>query len=147
VVSSGKRPDTDIVSIIANTDLQSITGIRLDVLTDDSLPHKGPGRQDNGNFHLNEFKVLVAPKGAPDSEAKWAVLKNPVADFNQDGWTVAMAIDGDAKTAWGIYPRVGHAHRAVFEFDRPLGFKEGTTLSVILEQTHGGGHLIGRVRV
>jgi hypothetical protein len=127
--------------------LQGITGIRLEVLTDDSLPHKGPGRQDNGNLHLNEFKVRFAPKGAPDAEAKWAVLKSPAADFNQDGWTVAMAIDGDAKTAWGIYPKVGQPHRAVFEFDKPLGFQNGTTLSVVLEQTHGGGHLIGRMRL
>jgi hypothetical protein len=58
-----------------------------------------------------------------------------------------MAIDGDPKTAWGIYPKVGQPHRAVFEFDKPLGFKAGTSLSVILEQTHGGGHLIGRMRV
>src|SRR5262245_24886471 len=147
ILSKDKRPETDTVTLVATTDLQGITGIRLEVLNDDALPHKGPGRQDNGNLHLNEFKVLYAPKGAPDSEAKWAVLKNPAADFNQDGWTIAMAIDGDSKTAWGIYPNVGQPHRAVFEFDKPLGFKEGTTLSVILEQTHGSGHLIGRMRV
>jgi hypothetical protein len=147
ILSKDKRPDTDTVSLVANTDLQGITGIRLEVLTDDSLPHKGPGRQDNGNLHLNEFKVRFAPKGAPDSEAKWAVLKNPAADFNQDGWTVAMAIDGDSKTAWGIYPKVGQPHRAVFEFDKPLGFQNGTTLSIVLEQTHGGSHLIGRMRL
>jgi len=147
ILSKDKRPDTDTVTLVAHTDLQGITGIRLELLTDDSLPHKGPGRQDNGNMHLNEFKVRFAPKGAPDPEAKWAVLKNPAADFNQDGWTVAMAIDGDSKTAWGIYPKVGQPHRAVFEIDKPLGFKIGTTLSAILEQTHGGGHLIGRMRL
>jgi hypothetical protein len=147
VLSSGNRPETDTVTLTADTNLQNITGIRLEVLTDDSLPHKGPGRQDNGNLHLNEFKVSLAPKGAADSEAKWAVLKNAAADFNQDGWTVAMAIDGDSKTAWGIYPNVGRPHRAVFEFDKPFGFKEGTALSVVLDQTHGGGHLIGRMRI
>ena len=38
-----------------------ITAVRLEVLTDDSLPHKGPGRQDNGNLHLSEFSVCVPP--------------------------------------------------------------------------------------
>ena len=33
--------------------------LRLDVLADDSLPMNGPGRQDNGNLHLNEFEAFV----------------------------------------------------------------------------------------
>jgi hypothetical protein len=146
VLSGGKRPDTDVLSLSAQTDLQAVTGVRVEVLTDDSLPHKGPGRQDNGNLHLNEFQARAAPKGNIN-ESKQVPLKNPAADFNQDGWTVGMAIDGNPKTAWGIYPKVGQPHRAVFEFERPFGFREGTTFIFVLEQTHGGGHLIGRVRV
>src|SRR5207244_7678435 len=75
------------------------------------------------------------------------LLKNPAADFNQDGWTVGLAIDGNPKTAWGIFPKVGQPHRALFEFEQPVGFREGTTFIFVFEQTHGGGHLIGRVRV
>jgi hypothetical protein len=146
VLSGGKRPETDVTSLSAHTDLEGITGVRVEVLTDDSLPHKGPGRQDNGNLHLNEFQVRAAPK-SNINESKQVILKNPAADFDQDGWTVAMAIDGNPKTAWGIYPKVGQPHRAVFEFERPVGFREGTTFIFVFEQTHGGGHLIGRVRV
>jgi hypothetical protein len=146
VLSGGKRPETDVTSISAHTDLEGVTGVRVEVLTDDSLPHKGPGRQDNGNLHLNEFQVRAAPR-SDINESKQVLLKNPVADFNQDGWTVALAIDGNPKTAWGIYPKVGQPHRAVFEFEQPVGFAEGTTFIFVFEQTHGGGHLIGRVRV
>jgi hypothetical protein len=146
VLSGGKRPETDITSLSALTDLQGITGVRVEVLTDDSLPHKGPGRQDNGNLHLNEFQVRAAPRGNIN-ESKQVRLKNPAADFNQDGWTVGMAIDGNPKTAWGIFPKVGQPHRAVFEFEQPVGFRDGTALTFVFEQTHGGGHLIGRVRV
>jgi hypothetical protein len=146
ILSGGKRPDIDITSLSAHTDLQGITGVRVEVLTDDSLPHKGPGRQDNGNLHLNEFQVRAAPR-SNINESKQVLLKNPAADFNQDGWTVALAIDGNPKTAWGIYPKVGQPHRAVFEFEQPVGFREGTTFIFVFEQTHGGGHLIGRVRV
>src|SRR5206468_3303119 len=78
---------------------------------------------------------------------KRLALKTASADFNQDGWTAAMAIDRNPRTAWGIYPRVSQAHPAVFEFGEPVGFAKGTTLTFVLEQTHGGGHLIGRVRL
>jgi hypothetical protein len=146
VLASGKRPETDTTSISAHTDLQGISGIRLEVLTDDSLPHKGPGRCDNGNLHLNEIEVRAAPRDSL-GDSKPVVLKNPVADFNQDGWTIAAAIDGNPKTAWGIYPQVSKPHRAIFEFDTPVGFPGGTTFIVALQQTHGGGHLIGRFRI
>jgi hypothetical protein len=147
LLASGKRPEADTYNIVADSDLQGITGVRLEVLTDDSLPHKGPGRQDNGNLHLNEFVVRAAARDAPPAEAKALVLKNPAADFNQDGWTVAMAIDGNPKTAWGVYPKVGQSHRAVFEIDEPVRIPGGVRLTFILEQTHGGGHLIGRARL
>src|SRR5262245_21539543 len=57
LLAGGARPLTDTYTITAHTDLQGITGIRLEVLADPSLPHKGPGRQENGNLHLNEFQV------------------------------------------------------------------------------------------
>src|SRR5262249_55579690 len=83
VLSGGKRPETDITSLSAHTELQGSTGVRVEVLTDDSLPHKGPGRQDNGNLHLNEFQVRAAPR-SNINESKQVHLKNPAADFNQD---------------------------------------------------------------
>jgi mono/diheme cytochrome c family protein len=146
LLAGGTRPDVDTYTIVAATCLKNITGIRLELLTDDSLPHKGPGRQDNGNLHLNELKVKAAPRTAPE-QGKPVTLQNPTADFNQDGWTVTMAIDGNPQTAWGIYPQVGRPHAAVFELREPLRFSGGATLTFILEQTHGRGHLIGRLRL
>ncbi len=74
-------------------------------------------------------------------------LQNPTADFNQQGWDIAKAIDGDPKSAWGIYPEVGRDHQAVFEIKDPVGFAGGAALTFILDQNHGGGHLIGRPRL
>ena len=38
--------------------MTGITGIRIELLTDASLPNNGPGRNPaNGNFVLTEFKV------------------------------------------------------------------------------------------
>jgi hypothetical protein len=71
----------------------------------------------------------------------------PLADFDQAGWTVSMAIDGNPATAWGIHPAVGRPHQAVFTCREPVGGPGGTRLTFTLEQTHGGGHLIGRLRL
>lgn len=43
--------------------VSGITGFRLEVMKDASLPHGGPGRNpDNGNFHLSEFVVNTVPE-------------------------------------------------------------------------------------
>lgn len=145
VLSQGKRPEKDTYTVVAHTDVPAITGILLEVLTDDSLPQKGPGRQDNGNFHLNEFTVTAAPRDNPSagSTLAWKAVE---ADFNQQGWTIAHAIDKNPATAWGIYPQVGKPHRAVFTLKEPLR-TAGSTLTFTLEQSHGREHLIGRFRL
>jgi hypothetical protein len=146
VLSGGKTPDRDMYTVTLSSDLKGVTGLRVEVLTDDSLSHKGPGRQDNGNLHLSEVRVTAAPKGKPE-QAVGVKLKSAAADFNQDGWGIGRAIDGDPKTAWGIYPQVGKPHWAAFAFDKPVGFDGGTTFTVELDQLHGERHLIGRFRI
>jgi hypothetical protein len=145
ILSSGKRPDTDTYAVVAQTDLQGITGVRLEVLTDASLPHGGPGRQDNGNLHLNEFAVTVATRDAP-AAMKPLLWHSARSDFDQEGWTIGNAIDGNPATAWGIYPSVSRSHRAVFILREPIESRS-SVLIFKLQQTHGGGHLIGRLRL
>jgi hypothetical protein len=146
ILSLGSRPDKDIYTLTLATDLVGMTGLRLEVLSDETLPHAGPGRADNGNLHLSEVHVTARAKGntGPGTPIR---LKAAVADFDQSGWGIARAIDGDPATAWGIYPAIGQSHRAIFEFDRPAGFAGGTELTVELDQLHGGGHVTGRFRL
>jgi hypothetical protein len=145
VLSEGPRPEKDTYTVVAHTDLRGVTAVRLELLTDDSLPHKGPGRQDNGNLHLNEFTLEVSPSaGGPAKPVAWL---SAAADFDQQDWTVAKSIDGNPATAWGVYPEIGKPHLAVFTLKEPLPNAAGSTLSFRLQQTHGGGHLIGRFRL
>jgi hypothetical protein len=146
VFSSGKLPPKDTYTITAHTKAKGITAIRLEVLTDDRLPHKGPGRQDNGNLHLNEFAVTASPR-VEAAKAKPLAWRSARADFDQAGWTIAHAIDGNESTAWGIYPKVGEPHHAIFTLKEPLTLDGDTTLTFTLKQIHGGGHLVGRLRL
>ncbi len=140
-VASGKRPDKDTYLLSASTGLATITALRLDVYADDSLPVRGPGRQDNGNFHLSELVVDLFPPDA--TTATTLSFRRATADFNQADWGIDRAIDGNGGTAWGIHPAEGADHHAVFELDAPLTIAPGTRLALTLKQQHGDGHLIG----
>src|SRR5207302_438761 len=56
VLASSNNPTPETYIITAKTLAAEITGYRLEVMTDPSLPAKGPGRSEGGNFVLNEFK-------------------------------------------------------------------------------------------
>jgi hypothetical protein len=151
LVASGPRPEKDTYTVTAEAPREPITAIRIEVLADSSLPHGGPGRQDNGNLHLSEVKLLACPQAtgggvAGGSQSRALSLSSPTSDFDQTDWTAAKALDGDATTAWGIYPEVGKSHQAVFELKEDLVLAPGERLTLVLEQLHGGGHLIGRLR-
>jgi len=58
ILASGTNPQTTVYTVTATSSQTAITGIRLEVLEDPSLPFNGPGRQAvNGNFVLSEFQV------------------------------------------------------------------------------------------
>lgn len=146
-LASGKSPEKDTYSFTIPYLGKPLTGLKLEVLTDPSLPNQGPGRQpSNGNLHLSEVVVSIAPQSDPAKKSV-ALLQNAKADFEQAGWTIAMAIDGNADTAWGVDPQESKPHQALFEFKEPLPTAEGVVLSIELRQLHGRQHTMGRPRL
>jgi hypothetical protein len=58
ILASGPNPLTSTYTVTAFTFQTGITGFRLEVLADPSLPTNGPGRQpSNGNFVLSQLTV------------------------------------------------------------------------------------------
>jgi hypothetical protein len=145
ILASGPAAERDTYTITAQVLLRSITAIRLEALTDDSLPKHGPGRQDNGNFHLSEFTVLIFEPGGVT--AREVAIESATADFDQSGWTIQHALDHQETTAWGIHPKVGEPHHAIFKLKEPLTLREGATVAFVLKQLHGERHLMGKVRL
>ena len=66
ILSGGINPGVDIYTVIASTSLDNITGVRLEVFQDPSLPRGGPGRFENGNFVLTEFTLDASPAVVPE---------------------------------------------------------------------------------
>ena len=145
VLSTGPLPEKETTSLTFSSALPQITAIRLDVLPHESLPAGGPGRAENGNLHLNEVELRVFRNGNAAGER--LTIRRATSDFDQDGWTIQQAIDGDLNSGWGIHPQEGKAHSAVFELESPLVIEPGLSVNLLLRQIHGRGHIIGRMKL
>ena len=157
VLASGKNPDTDVYTVGFTNGIAGVVALRMEVLPDDSLPVKGPGRAPNGNFVLTEVVGRVERDGAEvrkvgfnssraTKEQEIFVAENPYGR-----WTAASAIDGDAKgssAGWAILPDVGRTQQLRLALTEPLTLGAGESFVVELQQAHGNhGHNIGRFRV
>ncbi len=78
-------------------------------------------------------------------EGKVVALRNASADFSQEGFPAAKALDGDKKTGWALAPEMGKAHAAVFEMAAPLD--SPALLMFTLRQDYGTKHTLGRFRI
>ena len=145
ILASGAKPEKDTYLITSSVPLAKITAVRLDVLADPSLPMKGPGRQDNGNLTLSELEAQLFDPGA--AQPLRLKFTRATADFDQQGWTAAMAIDGNPATGWGIHPAIGVSHHAVFELAEAISVKAGAKLTFTLKQLSGKSHLIGSFKL
>src|SRR5262249_39698656 len=121
VLVGGKNPDTDTLTFEALTPLRKITGLRLEVLADPSLPSLGPGRA--GNLILSKLQVTTASASAKPAVA---VLKHAFATFSDPTGHVNFAIkDHDPRFGWSIWPRTGESHTAYFESRESTATPEG----------------------
>ncbi len=150
VLLSGPNPETDEYDITVDSDLKDVAAIRLEALTDDKLPSKGPGRTPHGNFVLSEITASIVTRDVP-GEAQQLKFANASADFSQDQFAVAQAIDGNTKSGgWAIHgPGNWNVNRtATFVLAQPAGFADKTARWTIrLEQQHGMKHTLGKFRV
>jgi mono/diheme cytochrome c family protein len=140
-IPRGDNPPTVVYYVKAKTDLKNITGFRLELLTDHTLPRGGPGRSTLGMALLSEFTAEAAPAAQPD---KWErlTISGSSADYAADD-SIKLAIDGNPKTSWSIDAGPGlrnQDRRAVFTPQSPVaGYDGGTLLKFSLEQKEFGG--------
>lgn len=149
VLAGGTRSERDIYTVVAQTDVKGVRAIRLEVLTDPSLPSKGPGRADNGNFVVTRFLVTSAPKSAPSNTSKIKLVR-PRATFEQSGYPARNAIDSDEQgdpSGWAIAPQMGRSHAIIFSTDEPVGTDGGTVFTFVMDHDYGQQHVVGKFRL
>ncbi|MDB6024282.1 MAG: hypothetical protein JWM68_505 [Verrucomicrobiales bacterium] len=144
VLASGEAPGKDTYTIKLHSATE-FSAIRLETLTDESLPKNGPGRSKKGAFVLNNFRVTFKPdKDAATNRV--IALKNPTATYSEKKYDIALAIDdkADKKSGWSIDGGQGREQSAVFETAEKL---PPGTLTVELAQDFGMKNTIGRFRI
>ncbi len=150
-LAGGSNPDSDSYAfrfVPSETAEARVTAVRIEALADDSLPHKGPGRADNGNFALSRIRLRAQPPGSSVGPEEIR-LDRPVADFeqNKDGLSVAAALDDQRNTGWAIDGQIGKSHAAVFHVADPAMWPAGTVFTASLDFGVNTRHAIGRLRV
>jgi hypothetical protein len=108
-------------TLVFHTQRKTVAALRLEALTDASLPNRGPGRGKSGEFAPPAVSLTAAPL---------------------EGKTKPIAVK--LKTAVVPFDRAGKDHALLIQTDGQTGFPEGTILTLTLKFT---GPTIGKLRV
>ena len=147
-LATGDVPKQDAYLITASTKVRDIRALRLETLTDPSLPAQGPGRyHPSGNFHLTEFKAEAQPSQGPTQGAVRLEFSRVSEDHGDRNSGADKAVDGALNTHWSVHPRYGQPHEAVFELKQPLDHADGSTLLIRMDFKGHERHEIGRFRI
>jgi uncharacterized protein (TIGR03067 family) len=146
LLAEGPNPAQSIYTITAKTSLKQITALRLDVIRDDKLPGKGPGRHDNGTFVLTGIEVRTSPApGAPERSLR---LSRAITDYSQYGHDVSRFPDGSG--SWAIWRDTEPMQNQslIVDLAESLAIREGTTISVTLRhESVWSGASLGHFRL
>ncbi len=147
----GPRPDRDHYELVLPA-RGPVAALRLEALTDDSLPAGSVGRADNGNFVLTRIKAwALAADSEPDQRRELA-FESASASYQQSGYPVTDALRDNDRGGWAVDGNNrAESSTAEFVFEQPLpegiGADEDWQLVVRLEFGWGAGHAIGRPRL
>jgi mono/diheme cytochrome c family protein len=144
ILVRGDKPNNDVYEVDLDGNFAGVTALRLEVLTDPSLPDNGPGRAPLfavGGFILSEIVIERI-----DGDKAIAVpVARATEDYAETGHPARLAIDGATDTGWTIGGGIGRSHAAVFTFREPIA--KGTKLRVTLRQEGIHQTTIGRFRL
>ncbi|SVC43006.1 uncharacterized protein METZ01_LOCUS295860, partial [marine metagenome] len=112
-----------------------ITALRLEVLPDDRLPQRGPGRcyyeGRKGDFFLSEFSIKA--KGQ-----KWEIA-DPTHSYGKisiggGGAKASNVIDGDGSSGWSTSGQPGKVHHLVLPLKKPMPANTQFSVQMLFER-------------
>ena len=125
IFSSGDVTKRDVFDLNFTTK-QPITALRLEVLSDDRLPGRGPGRcyyeGRKGTFFLSEVEVKTA------NEIKVPLAK-PIAS---GGNGAEKVIDQDGSSGWSS--AIGQENHLILPLSKPLAANQSFSISLLFER-------------
>lgn len=139
ILISDGQPLNDTYTLELHTELEEVSGLRIEAIPDPSLPQNGPGRR-SPTFAISEIDVQAAATDDPENR-RLLVLTNPSATDAQRNLPVERAVDGNNKTFWGVNDRLPGPCAAAFAFESPITHESGTVFTVTLQQRVAVGRL------
>ncbi|MCO6455297.1 MAG: PSD1 domain-containing protein [Pirellulaceae bacterium] len=148
LLAAGTVPDKDTYTLVFEAPSEPLSGLRLELLADESLPAGGPGRAPNGNFVLSRVELLTSPDASTERRETMepVELVDAEADFTQDKFSPRGVLSDEERSGWAIAPQMGKSHQLSLFAAGPVRRDGARYLHVILHQDYGGAHTIGRVR-
>ena len=146
ILASAKNPDNDTYIVTGSTDIQEITGMRLEALQHSSLTGDGLSRSESGNFVLTSLEVSIVEGNEKDS----VEIDSSSATFEQPNHPVSAAYDGDKSTGWAVYKngKVSAPQTAVFRFASPIKLSPTAKIEFVLKhESKHRKHNIGCFRI
>ncbi len=140
IIASGANPKESTYSITVSTALSKLSGLRLEVLPDPSLPKQGPGRAGNGNLVITEVQMRA------EQPLKFTSAS---ATIEQAGFVAASTINGKLQgnsEGWAILPQVSRPQALVLQLEQPIEASPDQRFTIVIEQKHAN-HNVGRFRL
>jgi hypothetical protein len=145
----GKVPSSDTYTVTFEVPVRGVTALRLEALTHDSLPHKGPGLAGNGNFVLTDLTLARRTLAEPDVHIP-VKLVAATADYAQPRFPAEDAIDDDPeRSGWAINVTKGKLNvdrAAVFVLEQPLR-EEDVRITLTITHGHANRYSLGHFRL
>jgi serine/threonine-protein kinase len=148
ILAGGTNPNAEVYTVRAHVQVPRITGIRLEVIPDPSLPDSAAGRGPSGNFVLNELMVDLTD--GPKADRQVPVLLADATATSPTWAGVGNVLDRNNQSVWAVaYGRWRERQTAVFEVQPVLDAATERMLVFHLNCTHphAAGFAIGRFRL
>lgn len=154
ILVSGQNPLHDRYTIVANSPLPQIAGVRLEAIPDPSFSLGGSGRAtENGNFALTEFAVRVesgSPQPPTDIEWRRVISENevaPIFHYSKQHIHIGNTTDRDPTTYWECWPKIRQPLTAYYFPKSPISAGSGVKLTITMDFQSAPRHNLGRFRL
>jgi hypothetical protein len=141
-----ETPETDTYTATLSKLPPEWTGIRLEVVPDESLPKGGGGLAANGNWVVSHLLAQIVDRDG--NVVRELPLQKAESDFEQKDFKAAdtIAKKPDPKKGWAVSPKQNETHWLQVRTKQPITLQSGERLRLKIVQIHGKKHLLGRFR-
>jgi Malectin domain/PA14 domain len=122
--------ENETYHLMFESEIETITAIRLEAIPDETLPKLGPGLGAGGRFALVELSVTF--KSASEKSVRFS------SAVDERGRDLGRIIDGNESSVWRVAGR-GKRATATCIVAEPQSVRGGTAFEIVLQQREGLG--------